>query len=133
MIAIDEIKAGLAAIYDAFERRTTEFKKDAVCRPFSCRRLYSLRRCSDGGPMVHRQAMAVARQTIIEIQHLDKNGYSGHHSFILYLLDQQEFRSFYRSGGFEPQKIMQFGKSHGIVINRAMVNSGATPDGKSVR
>ncbi|MBW1717643.1 MAG: hypothetical protein JRJ77_17835 [Deltaproteobacteria bacterium] len=52
------------------------------------------------------------------MQRLDDTGYSGHISFILYLLDKPGFRKLYLSGGFDPGKIARFGKSHGIVINR---------------
>ncbi len=52
------------------------------------------------------------------MQQLDDTGYSGHISFVLYLLDRPEFRKIYLSGGFDPSKIMEFGKNHGMVINR---------------
>ena len=88
-------------------------------RPFSCRQLYSLRPCSEGaGPMIHRQASELSRQTVQEIQQLDHTGYSGNHSFILHLLDQPDFRKVYLSDGFDPRAIINFGKSHGIMINR---------------
>jgi hypothetical protein len=38
-------------------------------------------------------------------------------SFILHLLDKPEFRKLYMAGGFDPGQIMEFGKSHGIIIN----------------
>jgi Fe-S-cluster containining protein len=87
-------------------------------RPFSCRQLYSVRECSGGGPTVHRQAVALSRQTVREIQGLDESGYSGHLSYILHLLDGKEFREVYLSGGLDPGRIRKFAKSHGIVINR---------------
>ena len=88
-------------------------------RPFSCRQLYSVSRCDGSGPTVHRQAVALARETVKEIRRLDDTGYSGHLSYILHLLDGDEFRSLYLSGGFNPGRIMKFAKSHGIVINRS--------------
>jgi Fe-S-cluster containining protein len=98
-------------------------KEDDTCliydiRPFSCRQLYSIRECRGRGPTVHRQATELAKKTVREMQRLDDTGYSGHISFILYLLDKPGFRKLYLSGGFDPGKIARFGKSHGIVINR---------------
>ncbi len=52
------------------------------------------------------------------MQQLDDTGYSGHISFILHLLDRPSFRKLYLAGGFDPQKIMAFGRAHGIIINR---------------
>jgi hypothetical protein len=87
-------------------------------RPFSCRQLYSLRKCDSGGPLIHRQAVGIAQSTVREIQRLDNTGYSGHISYILHLLDMAEFRRTYLSGGFDPALIADFGKTHAIVINR---------------
>jgi hypothetical protein len=87
-------------------------------RPFSCRQLYSIRTCRGRGPTVHRQAMALTKKAVKEMQQLDDTGYSGHLSFILHLLDRPGFAKLYLSGGFDPGKIMDFGKSHGIIINR---------------
>jgi Fe-S-cluster containining protein len=87
-------------------------------RPFSCRQLYSLRKCDSEGPLVHRQAAEISQATVKEIQRLDDTGYSGHISFILHLLDMAEFRKRYLAGGFNPALIADFGKSHGISINR---------------
>lgn len=103
--------------------RCAFLKKDNSCliyyiRPFSCRQLYSVKRCNGAPPTVHRHAVELARQTIKEMQRLDSNGYSGHISYILYLLDNRNFREAYLSGRFEPQKIAAFGRSHKIFINR---------------
>jgi hypothetical protein len=87
-------------------------------RPFSCRQLYSLRKCTDSGPMVHRQAVELAKKTVKKLQQLDATGYSGHISYILHLMAKPDFRKLYQSGGFDPVKIMPFGKKYGIVINR---------------
>jgi Fe-S-cluster containining protein len=97
--------------------------EDGACliydiRPFSCRQLYSIRECRDHGPTVHRQAVALAKKAVKAMQQLDDTGYSGHLSFILYLLERPRFRKLYIAGGFDPQKIMKFGKAHGIIINR---------------
>ncbi len=99
-------------------------KEDNTCliydiRPFSCRQLYSIRECRNRGPTVHRQATELAKEAVKEMQQIDDTGYSGHMSFILYLLDRPGFRKSYLSGGFDPGKIAKFGKTHGLVINRS--------------
>ncbi len=99
-------------------------KEDDTCliydiRPFSCRKLYSIRECRGRGPTVHRQAMELAKKAVREMQRLDDTGYSGHISFILYLLDRPGFRKLYLSGGFDPARIARFGKTHRLVINRS--------------
>ena len=88
-------------------------------RPFSCRQLYSLRKCDQGdGPLVHKQAVSLAQKVVSDIQQLDDTGYSGHLSFILKLLQNKTFSNIYRAGGFDPGSIQKFGKKHGIIINR---------------
>ncbi len=98
-------------------------KSDHTCRiyairPFSCRQLYSVRPCEGRGPTVHRQSRKAAKKAIAQLQRLDTTGYSGHISDILCLLDQIRFRKVYYKGGFDPSLIIDFGKKHGIVINR---------------
>lgn len=98
-------------------------EEDNTCRiydirPFSCRRIYSIKECNRNQPVVHRQAMELADDTISKMQKLDDTGYSGHMSFILYLLEKSGFRKTYMGGKFNPGKIMNFGKGHGIIINR---------------
>jgi Fe-S-cluster containining protein len=97
-------------------------KDDDTCliydvRPFSCRQLYSVKKCEGQGPTVHRQARELAKRAIREMQQLDDTGYSGHLSFILYLLDMPGFKKSYLSGRFDPGKVAGFGKSHGLIIN----------------
>ena len=87
-------------------------------RSFSCRQLYSLRNCDQNGPLVHKLAVSLAQKVVREIQKLDYTGYSGHHSFILQLLQNKAFRKTYNSGSFDPGRIQKFGKKHGIIINR---------------
>jgi hypothetical protein len=87
-------------------------------RPFSCRQLYSLKKCGVQGPTVHRQAMVLAQQFVKEIQQLDHTGYSGHISYILQLLEMKDFKKVYYSGDFNPQAIRSYGKKHCLVINR---------------
>lgn len=67
-------------------------------RPFSCRRLYSLVRCGETGPTVHRQVWQMAEETITAIQALDDGGCSGHLSHILLLLQDPGFRKTYLIG-----------------------------------
>jgi len=92
-------------------------------RPFACRRIYSLHRCSgEQPPLLSRQVMAMADDTIAALQRLDANGYSGHLSYILHMLDAPRFLSVYQAGDFKPEEIMAFGKSHRIAINRMAVS-----------
>ncbi|MGD8958479.1 MAG: hypothetical protein PVI27_01435 [Desulfobacteraceae bacterium] len=69
--------------------------------------------------------MALAQATVRQLQRLDDTGYSGHLTFILARLDQPGFRRNYRSGGFDPSRILAFAKSHRIVINRLAPTSAA--------
>jgi len=91
-------------------------------RPFSCRQVYSLTACAEGGPTVHRQAAALAREAVAALQRLDANGYSGHLSYILELLDDDALRAFYRAGGFDPGRIMRFARPRRLSINRLAVS-----------
>ena len=57
-------------------------------RPFACRRIYSLVVCGpDQHPVLSRQVMAKGDEAIRALQQLDDNGYSGHFSYILHMLD----------------------------------------------
>jgi hypothetical protein len=87
-------------------------------RPFTCRKLYSLKPCEDRGPTLHRDVMVMAQKTVLALQSLDDHGYSGHISYILYLLEQPAFMEEYLSGRFNPAAIMSYGKAHGIIINQ---------------
>jgi len=87
-------------------------------RPFSCRQLYSLKQCGDQGPTIHRQSVEFAKNAVAMIQAIDDTGYSGHLSYILHMLGSEKFLAVYRAGGFKPEEVMVFGKSHKIVINR---------------
>ena len=91
-------------------------------RPFACRRIYSAHICTaDHPPAVHRQIMAAADQTIRELQKLDDTGYSGHLSYILYMLSVPAFLTTYEAGEFKPEEVMEFGRAHKIAINRMML------------
>ncbi len=89
-------------------------------RPFSCRQLYSLKKCGEQGPTVHRRAVELARTAVARIQAVDDTGYSGHLSYILHMLGSEKFLRVYQSGAYKPEEIMAFGKSHKIVINRVV-------------
>lgn len=91
-------------------------------RPFACRRIYSLHRCSaEKPPVLSRRVMDAGQRTITALQRLDANGYSGHLSFVLHMLEAPRFRETYLSGAFRPEEIMAFGKTHRIVIHRMVV------------
>ncbi len=101
-------------------------KEDNSCliydvRPFSCRWLYSVKKCNGGPPTIHRQVFELANKTIREIQRLDDNGYSGYLSFILYLLNKPDFRKTYLLGKFHPEKIVKFAMKHKLSINRSSI------------
>jgi Fe-S-cluster containining protein len=89
-------------------------------RPFSCRRLYSIRPCGENGPTVHRQAWEAAEQICFAVQQVDDTGYLGHMSYILQLLNDPKFLKTYLSGGFSPEEIRTFAMSNSLVINRAV-------------
>ncbi|WP_319409363.1 YkgJ family cysteine cluster protein [uncultured Desulfosarcina sp.] len=94
-------------------------------RPFACRRIYSLKVCSrDQHPVINRQVMAMGDEAIRALQQLDDSGYSGHLSYILYMLDNPAFISSYLAGEYRPESVMAFGKTHGIIINRLMGQAG---------
>ena len=123
------IRAGLAQNKTEREKgmlsRCAFLKADKTCliydiRPFSCRWLYSIKKCEGASPTIHRRALNLAKNTIKKIQQPDSKGYSGHISYILSLLDNEAFRKLYLQGKFKPQKIAHFGRSHGLSINRTV-------------
>jgi uncharacterized protein len=87
-------------------------------RPFSCRRLYSLVRCGEQGPTVHRQVWQMAEETIAGIQELDDGGCFGHLSHILQLLQDPEFRKAYLSGGSADDAMRKCGHAGDLLVNR---------------
>jgi Fe-S-cluster containining protein len=87
-------------------------------RPFACRRLYSVKRCGESGPVVHREFWELAERATVSIQRLDEYGYSGHISFVLQLLRDPAFRKVYVGGGFDPESVRDYAAPRGIVINR---------------
>ena len=126
------IKKSLAA-----DMRRREQKKISACpflmknrscliyalRPFACRRIYSLKVCSSTQhPILSREVMEMGEQTIRALQQLDDNGYSGHLSYILHMLDTPAFLKTYLAGEYYPEAVMAFGKTHGIIINRVVTS-----------
>jgi hypothetical protein len=96
-------------------------------RPLSCRQVCSLGLCSGNGPTVHRQAAALARETVVALQRLDANGYAGHLICLLELLDDGAFRAFYLAGAFDPARIMHFARPRKFSINRMAVADSPGP------
>jgi Fe-S-cluster containining protein len=87
-------------------------------RPFSCRRLYSVKPCGETGPTVHRQVWEMAENIVSAIQVLDSNGYSGHLSYVLQLLNDARFKKIYLNDQFFPDEIKEFAQKHALLINR---------------
>lgn len=88
-------------------------------RPFACRRIYSLKKCSAQQPaLLSRQVMALGDQAIKALQQLDQHGYSGHLTYILHMLEAPRFLETYLAGACKPEEVKDFGKSHQIFINR---------------
>lgn len=87
-------------------------------RPFSCRRLYSMNRCGETGPTVHRRVWELARKTVERLQELDDKGYSGHLSYVLSLLNDARFMKTYLNDGFAPDEVQDLIRSHGLIIHR---------------
>ena len=87
-------------------------------RPFSCRRLYSVRKCDGQGAVVHRQAVMLGQKIEKELQMLDADGCSGHLSFILYLLEKNGFRQGYLRENWSTEKFKDVIERHGLVVHR---------------
>jgi uncharacterized protein len=98
------LQDNLCAIYDS--------------RPFSCRRLYSMKRCGETGPMVHRGVWTLAERAVGMLQELDDSGCTGHMTFVLSLLNDAGFLKVYLQGGFAPGEARDLIRVHGLTINR---------------
>lgn len=92
-------------------------------RPFSCRRLYSVKTCGDHGPVIHRRAMTLAGRTIEVLQNLDPAGCSGHLSFVLHLLDKKEFRRAYLQGIWNPGRFQKLVERYQLTVHAEKVRS----------
>lgn len=86
-------------------------------RPFSCRRLYSVRKCDGHGPVVHRRALVLGQQKEKELQQLDPEGCSGHLSFILHLLEQEEFCRNYLKGNWQVEDFRDIIEPYLLVVH----------------
>jgi len=126
-----KVKKALARDMKKHEARASSacafLQKNSACmiypvRPFACRRVYSLHVCTrEKPPQLHRQVMERAAETVTALQRLDHNGYSGHLSYILHMLEAPRFMQTYMAGKSKPEEVMAFGKSHNIVINKMVV------------
>lgn len=126
-----QIKKGLARDMKKREAGQSSacafLQKNSACmiyrvRPFACRRVYSLHVCTlENPPRLHRQVMERAQETVTALQRVDHNGYSGHLSYILHMLDAPRFRQTYLAGESKPEEIVAFGKPHGILINKMVL------------
>jgi len=127
------VKKSLAADMKRRERSQSSacplLMKNRACliydrRPFACRRIYSLKTCgSNQHPVLAKQVMALGDGAIRQLQLLDATGYSGHLSYIFHMLATPSFLNTYLAGDHRPEEILQFGKSHGIGINRILAHS----------
>ena len=87
-------------------------------RPFSCRRLYSVKKCDGQGAVVHRQAVVLGQKMEKELQELDLEGCSGHLSFILDLLEKEPFRRGYLKGSWKVEDFRDIIELYGLVVYR---------------
>jgi hypothetical protein len=86
-------------------------------RPFSCRRLYSVKKCDGQGAVVHRQALVLGQKAEKELQELDPEGCSGHLSFILHLLENEEFRRDYVQGRWRLEDFREIIERDKLVVH----------------
>ena len=86
-------------------------------RPFSCRRLYSVKKCKGQGAVVHRQAVVLGQKIEKELQELDPGGCSGHLSFILRLLEREPFRRGYLKGSWKVEEFRDIIESYELVVH----------------
>ena len=87
-------------------------------RPFSCRRLYSVKKCDGQGAVVHRQAVVLGQKIEKELQNLDPDGCSGHLSFILHLLEQEPFCQGYLQGNWKVEDFRDIIERYELVVHR---------------
>jgi len=87
-------------------------------RPFSCRRLYSVKKCEGQGAVVHRQAVVLGQKAEKELQELDPEGCSGHLSFILYLLGKEPFRRGYLKGNWQAEDFRDIIERYELALHK---------------
>lgn len=86
-------------------------------RPFSCRRLYSVKKCDGHGAVVHRQAVVVGQKIEKELQDLDADGCSGHLSFILHMLVKNGSREDYLRENWATEEFKDLIKRYNLVVH----------------
>jgi hypothetical protein len=87
-------------------------------RPFSCRRIYSVRKCDGHGAVVHRQAVVLGQKIEKEVQRLDPDGCSGHLSYTLHLLEKEPFRRGYLRGSWKVEDFRDIIERYEVVAHR---------------
>jgi len=87
-------------------------------RPFSCRRLYSVRKCDGQGAVVHRQAVGLGQKIEKELQKLDPDGCSGHLSLILHLLEKNGSRQGYLRENWRTEKFKDIIERYELVVHK---------------
>jgi hypothetical protein len=87
-------------------------------RPFSCRRLYSVKKCEGRGAVVHRQAVVLGQKIEKELQELDPGGCSGHLSFILRLLEKNGFQEGYLRQNWSTEKFKAIIERYELAVHR---------------
>ena len=87
-------------------------------RPFSCRRLYSVRKCDGQGAVVHRQAVMLGQKIEKELQKLDPDGWSGHLSVILHLLEKTGSRQGYLRENWRTEKFKDIIERYELVVHK---------------
>jgi hypothetical protein len=87
-------------------------------RPFSCRRLYSVRKCDGQGAVVHRQAVVLGQRIEKELQLLDPDGCSGHLSFVLDLLENRTFLRAYLGGNWNARLFKDIIDRYELVVHK---------------
>jgi Fe-S-cluster containining protein len=125
--AIEEINRGLkknrSEKLNSVLLRCPFLDEEASCRiyavrPFSCRRLYSVKKCDGQGAVVHRQALVLGQKMEKELQELDPEGCSGHLSFILHLLKKEAFRQGYLKGSWNVEDFRDIIERYELVVHR---------------
>ncbi len=89
-----------------------------AARPFSCRRLYSVRKCDGQGAVVHRQAVMLGQKIEKELQELDPDGCSGHLSLILHLLEKNGSRQGYLRENWSTEKFKDIIERYELVVHK---------------
>ncbi len=87
-------------------------------RPFSCRRLFSVQTCGETGPVIPRQLWEAGEKTLRKIYELDEDGYCGHISHILELLNNPSCYKKYVSGKLASEEIKNIIEKYNLIVIR---------------